>query len=154
MVLTEASAMIAVGAEPAHDHSDERDPVAFVEGDKARRRLDRPTRKAYAGGGSVRGPSPSLRQASLGIDKEHPAYASPREDKPDAPDVAQAKRTLQSPEAWRLSDDEIKALGDYILTHHRPGRKYGGQVPLEGGAGSGVGRLDKAEHARNRTIRK
>lgn len=131
------------------------DPTAAVEGDKARRRLDRPAPKRYAAGGAVGGrPIPSLRQATLGIDVEHPAYDRPRPDKPDAPGVAQAKGILQGPDAWRLSDDEIKSIGDYIISQQRPGRaehKHGGRVSSEGGAGSGVGRLDESDRARRRT---
>jgi hypothetical protein len=102
-----------------HD-KDENDDVADVEGGKARQRLDRPRKKAYASGGSVRGPSPSLHQASMGIDVNHPAYRHPPEGIADAPDVAAAKRMLHGPTANRLSDDDVKAIGDFI--HQRTQR--------------------------------
>lgn len=149
--------MIAVGPAPQKDHAND-EPTEAVEGGKAKRRLDRPTRKAFASGGEVRGPTPSLREASLGIDVHHPAYAAPKDGTPDAPDVAQAKEKLRSAEAWRLSDDEIKAIGDYILSREhgtRPGRKDGGRVSMEGGAdplqvdGSKArSRLDRPNRAR------
>jgi hypothetical protein len=88
-----------------------------VEGGKARKRLDRPARKPYAAGGHVGAPSPSLRQAALGIDANHPAFHSHNPN--DASDVLAAKKMLHSSEAsQRLSDADIKALGDYIIEHH------------------------------------
>lgn len=54
-----------------HIEDDEAD-TREIDGSKARTRLDRPTRRGFASGGGVNGPSPSLKQASNGVTVHHP----------------------------------------------------------------------------------
>jgi hypothetical protein len=84
-----------------------------VDGGKARQRLDRPRRKAFAGGGEVRGPTPSLKQATNGMKVNHPAFnVRSRLDRPsrkryaDGGDVTDGLQQFRNIERAFASNDD------------------------------------------------
>jgi hypothetical protein len=91
--------------------ADETEEIAHVDGGKARQRLDRPRRKAFAGGGEVRGPTPSLKQATNGMKVDHPAFKRfARQRYADGGDVTDGLQQFRNIErAFGSNDDGASA---------------------------------------------
>lgn len=124
-----------------------------VEGDPAMRRLDRKPRGKFAHGGAVKGKGKTIVNINVGQPQGQQAMPVPvpvpAGGPPPGAQMPPLRPPMMGPQGMPPGAGPMPPAGmmpppGAVPPGMIPGRKAGGRIPKEGGAASGVGRMEKA----------
>lgn len=124
-----------------------------VEGDPAMRRLDRKPRGKFAHGGAVKGKGKTIVNINVGQPQGQQAMPVPvpvpAGGPPPGAQMPPLRPPMTAPQGMPPGAGPMPSAGmmpppGAVPPGMIPGRKAGGRIPKEGGAASGVGRMEKA----------